>query len=162
VRIHWRTAWQGQDIVVWREDDEVDRLPGAQIHRVVVVHREGGDLPGDLLHALVQLDDHWVLLPAETGIAGRVHFERQAFWAERDCIFWVPQAQARLPSRLLRGHWWLRSSHLPFGRVPREQLDALIDAWPLEGPQTWEQRKWQRIADGRPFADLAPGHRLRA
>jgi len=28
----------------------------------------------------------------------------------------------------------------------------VIERWPLQGPQTWEQRKWRRIERSRPFA----------
>jgi hypothetical protein len=31
-------------------------------------------------------------------------------------------------------------------------LASLVERWPLQGPQTWEQRKWRRIARNRPFA----------
>ena len=37
-------------------------------------------------------------------------------------------------------------------RLPRSELAATIDKWPMEGPQTWEQRKWSTIARNRPFA----------
>ena len=33
----WRTLWQHQDIVVYRDEVEVDRLPGASIARVYPV-----------------------------------------------------------------------------------------------------------------------------
>jgi hypothetical protein len=39
-------------------------------------------------------------------------------------------------------------------RVPRAELDAVIAGWPLEGPQTWDERKWARIEQLRPFAAL--------
>jgi hypothetical protein len=35
-------------------------------------------------------------------------------------------------------------------------LASRIEQWPLEGPQTWDQRKWMRIASSRPFAGLNP------
>jgi hypothetical protein len=51
-----------------------------------------------------------------------------------------------------------------FGRVPRVDLDDSIARWTLTGPQTWDERKWQRIASSRPFATAveAAKPRLRA
>ncbi len=148
----WRTAWQGPDIVVFRDDEEIDRLQADQIERVVLVHQGRGDTPGDLLYALVELPQDVLLFPAETGFAGRVNFERQAFWAERNCIYWVANAQAHLPLRFRTAHWWLRLSGPSYARVPRDQFAGSLEQWPLEGPQTWEQRKWRRIAQARPFS----------
>jgi hypothetical protein len=157
----WRTAWHGQDIVVYRNDEEVDRVNAQQILRVVFVHRDNSDAPGDLVHALVETEAECLLFPADTGFAGRVNFERQAFWAERACVYWVGERAAPLPMRLRRGVWFLRSSVAEFARLPRAELAAIIERWPLEGPQTWEQRKWRRIEDSRPFATGAES-RLRA
>jgi hypothetical protein len=154
----WHTAWQGPDLVVFRGDEEVDRFAASQIERVVFVHRGAGDTPGDLAFALVELPQEHILLPAETGFAGRVHFERLSFWDERQCIFWVPESKAPLPSRLKRGVWLLRSSSPAYSRLPRQELASIVERWPLTGPQTWEQRKWQRIAMSRPFANTTmPG-----
>lgn len=153
----WHTAWQGPDLVVFRDDKEVDRFAAAQIERVIFVYRGHGDTPGDLQFAVVELPDEAILLPAETGFAGRVNFERLSFWAERQCIYWVAEQKASLPARLRRGLWLLRPAAPAYARVPRAELAARIDQWPLEGPQTWEQRKWNRIAMSRPFAGLTPG-----
>lgn len=150
----WNTAWQGPDLVVFRDEKEVDRFPAAQIERVIFVHRGNGDKPGDLQFALVELPDEHILLPAETGFAGRVNFERLSFWAERQCVYWVPEQKAALPSRLRRSVWLLRPGAPAYTRLPRSELASRVEQWPLEGPQTWEQRKWMRIALGRPFAGL--------
>ena len=150
----WRTAWQGQDIVVLCNDAEVDRLDATQIERVVLVHRGAGDTPGDLLLAVVELRDAALFFPADTGFAGRVNFERQAFWAERACVYWVTEARAPLPLRLRRGRGFLGLAGPVFTRLPREELAGVVERWPLEGPQTWEQRKWRRIERSRPFAAL--------
>lgn len=150
----WNTAWQGPDLVVFRDEKEVDRFPAAQIERVIFVHRNNGDKPGDLQFALVELQDEHILLPAETGFAGRVNFERLSFWAERQCVYWVPEQKAALPSRLRRSVWLLRPGAPAYTRLPRSELASRVEQWPLEGPQTWEQRKWMRIALGRPFAGL--------
>jgi hypothetical protein len=150
----WNTAWQGPDLVVSRNDTEVDRFAAAQIERVIFVHRGAGDTPGDLLFAVVELPDEHILLPAETGFAGRVNFERQNFWAEKQCVYWVPEHKASLPSRLRRSVWLMRPGAPAYTRLPRTELAARIEQWPIEGPQTWEQRKWMRIASSRPFAGL--------
>ena len=161
MRGSWRTAWQGQDIVVYRDETEVDRVHAPQIERVVFVHRGAGDSPGDLLHAVVVTDTDCLIFPADTGFAGRVNFERQSFWSERACVFWVKETQASLPLRLRRGVWFLRSASPAFVRVPRAELVPLVDAWPLEGPLTWDQRKWRHIENSRPFSSSRDS-RLRA
>jgi len=148
----WHTAWQGLDIVVYRNDAEVDRLHAPDIERVVLVHHGSGDTPGDLVQAVVEVGDSCLIFPADTGFAGRVNFERQAFWAERACVYWVNEARAPLPHRLRRGRWFPGLSHPVYRRVPRTELAALIERWPVQGPQTWEQRKWRHIERNRPFA----------
>jgi hypothetical protein len=157
----WRTAWQGQDIVVFKDDVEVDRVNAGQIQRVMFLHRNEGDSPGDLVQAVVELADDYLLFPADTGLAGRINFERQAYWTERACIYWVNETRAPLPMRLRRGRWFLGFAPPGYQRVPRAELAALVERWPLEGPQTWDQRKWQRIERNRPFAPRDEG-RLRA
>ena len=152
MKLQWRTAWQGQEIVVYREDEEIDRFDAGHIQRVLFVHRDSGDSPGDLVLALVELPEDYLLLPADTGFAGRVNFERQTYWSERACVYWVNEAQATLPLRLRRGRWFLGFSGPTYVRLPRAELAALIERWPLQGPQTWEQRKWRRIERNRPFA----------
>jgi hypothetical protein len=161
MRATWRTTWHGQDIVVYRDDVEVDRVHAAQIERVVFLHRNAGDSPGDLAHAVVELADECLVFAADTGFAGRVNFERHAFWAERACVYWVSEAQAALPPRLRRGRWFLPAGAPLYARVPRAELATLIEHWPLQGPQTWEQRKWRRIENSRPFGSTGPG-RLQA
>mgnify|MGYP001310662013 CR=1 FL=1 len=153
----WRTAWQGQEIVVYRDEQAIDRVAAQDIRRVVFVHAGAGDSPGDLQYALVETPDDVLLLPDYTGFAGRVNFERQAFWAERGCVYWVPQRQVSLPRPLRQGRWPLRATGPRFARVSRAELAGLIDSWPLQGPQTWEQRKWRRIEDSRPFSNSSPG-----
>jgi hypothetical protein len=161
MRSTWRTAWQGQDIVVYKDDTIVDRVGANEIRRVVFVHRNAGESPGELLYAVVELENECLIFPDYTGFAGRVNFERQAFWAEKGCVYWVRDTRASLPLRLRRGRWLLRVAGPEFARLPRVELAPLLEKWPLEGPQTWEQRKWRRIENSRPFASTAPG-RLRA
>jgi hypothetical protein len=161
MRTAWRTVWQGPDIIVYRDDLEVDRVSSEQIRRVIFVHQGSGDSLGDLAYAIVELSNEYVILPDYTGFAGRVNFERHAFWAERGCVYWIAETHAVLPASLRRGRRLLRQTGPEFARVPRAELEAAIASWPLDGPQTWEQRKWRRIEDGRPFTSTAPG-RLRA
>ena len=148
----WRTAWQGQDIIVYRDETEIDRVNAEQIQRVVFVYSGSGESPGDLQYAIIDTATDCILLPADTGFAGRVNFERTEYWASRACVFWAPAARAALPMRLRRGSWWRLASGPAYHRVPRSDLAPLMDQWPLEGPQTWEQRKWRRIERNRPFS----------
>ena len=151
------TRWEGNDLLVLRQDKEIDRIAAREIHRVILVCH-GGDSPSDLRFAVVEtLADH-VLLPATSGIAGRVHFERQSFWMQRPCVYWVDEARAPLPRRLLPGVWLLRSHRPGYMRLPHDELAGVIDQWPLEGPQSWEQRKWANIVRSRllPHAATRP------
>lgn len=152
MRASWRTAWQGNEIVVYRDDVEADRFDADSIQRVLLVHRGDGESPGDLVQALVELPDEYLIFPADTGFAGRVNFERQGYWAQRGCVYWVNETRAPLPMRLRRGPRFLGFGTPGYLRVPRADLAALIERWPVEGPQTWEQRKWRRIERSRPFS----------
>lgn len=153
----WHTAWQGQDVVVFRDDIEIDRFTADQVMRVVFVHRGLGETPGDLAFALVELPEEYIIFPADTGFAGRVHFERTSFWEEKQCVYWVPESQASLPYGLRGGLWLLRAGTPGYRRVPRAELSATLDRWPLTGPETWEQRKWRRIERSRPFGSSQAG-----
>ncbi len=156
--VRWHTLWQGRDIVVFRDDVEADRFAADHIERIVFVHRGRGDLPTDLVFTVVELGDDGLLFPVETGFAGRVNFERQAYWAERDCVYWAPHSRASLPSSVRRTQWWKPWCGLTlspgFMRVPRADLAATMQRWPLTGPQTWDQRKWQRIERSQPFSNV--------
>jgi len=160
MRMELNTAWQGMDLVVLEHDHEIDRLHAQDIDRVILVCRGHGDTPGDLAFAIIETPTEHVVLPAESGIAGRVHFERQAFWAQRNCIYWVSEAQAALPRRLRPGLWILRRQRPGYMRLPRTELAPTLEQWPLEGPQTWEQRKWDRIVRSRLLAPLDQAPRL--
>jgi hypothetical protein len=142
------TRWEGNDLLVLRNEQEIDRIAARDIHRVILVCH-GGDSPSDLRFAVVETTAEHILLPAASGIAGRVHFERQSFWMQRPCVYWVDEARAPLPRRLLQGVWMLRR-HVPgYMRLPHEELASVVDGWPLEGPQSWEQRKWAHIVRNR-------------
>jgi len=148
------TRWQSMELVVTRDGHEIDRVAAAAIERVILVYRERGDTPGDLAFAVLQTREHHLLLPPESGIAGRVHFERQAFWSERRCVYWAPLAKAHLPRKLCAGLWILRSNKPAFIRLACAELAPLLATWPLEGPQSWDERKVARIARARPFGAL--------
>lgn len=151
---HWSTRWSGTDIVVLRNDVEIDRVAASAIRRIVFVHPAEATSAGDTAFALVELDDEFIVFPTETGLAGRVHFERQAFWAAKACIYWVDDtAVARLPAICTARHGLGLGRRKPrYGRVSREQLAPVIEQWPLEGPQSWDERRWRRIERSRPFA----------
>lgn len=154
---HWHTGWCGHDIVVMRNDAEVDRIHAPDIRRVVFVQPTPSTSAGDLSFALAELSGEFVVFPAETGFAGRVHFERQAFWAAKACVYWADAAQVRLPARCLvrRGLALTRRSPC-YGRVPRAELEPLLAQWALEGPQSWDERRWRQIERSRPFSRFDP------
>lgn len=148
------TRWEGCDLVVLRGQQVADRIAGHDIGRVVLVCR-GGDTPADLDFAVIETDTDHLLLPADSGIAGRVYFERQPYWTERCCIHWVTGRHAPLPRHVWPGVWLLRRHRPTYLRLPAAELAPLIEQWPLQGPQTWEQRKWAQIASKRHLAALA-------
>ena len=148
------TRWEGNDLLVLRNEQEIDRIPARDIHRVILVC-QGGDAPSNLRFAVIETTAEHIVLPAATGIAGRVHFERQGFWMQRPCVYWIDEARAPLPRRLLPGVWLLRKQVPGYVRLPHTELAAIVDAWPVEGPQSWEQRKWAHIVRNRM---LPPAH----
>ncbi len=156
----WRTLWQQNDIVVYRDEVEVDRLTADRIERVYLVYRGHGDTPGDIAQSIVELGDGegYALFEPNTGFAGRVNFERLSFWQARRCVYWVAASKAVLPWRLRFGAWRGEANNRPFRRLAREELAACVQHWALEGPQTWEDRKRRRLERSRPFghASSAP------
>ena len=150
----WHTQWQAMDLVVKRDGREIDRVAAADIEQAIVVYTDRGATPGDLAFVVLRTRTHDLLLPADTGIASRLHFERQAFWHAQRCIHWVPAAQAALPRRLCQGVWILRQHTPGYMRLARDELEVVIGQWPLEGPQTWDERKDELIERMRPCAAL--------
>ena len=151
-----QTQWQSRDLLVLNNGQEVERLPADDIQRVVLAHQHGGTTPGDLAWALIELSQDAVLLPASSGIAGRIHFEHQDFWSRHPCVYWIAARQAPLPRRLrLAAAGGLFSRWRPaYLRVPRAEVAPLLAKWALQGPQSWEQRKWEHIHRTRLFAPL--------
>jgi len=149
----WRTLWQQNDIVVFRDDIEVDRLPADRIERVCLLYSGSGDSPGDIVQSVVQMagDEGYALFDAHTGFAGRVNFERHAFWREKACVYWVPVAAATFPWRLRFGAWRGEGKGRAFRRLASDEMAGAIGSWRLEGPQTWDERKHGRIQRTRPF-----------
>lgn len=149
----WRTLWQQNDIVVYRDEIEIDRLPASRIERVYLIYRGLGDTPGEIAQSVVELsgDEGYVMFEPHTGFAGRVNFERQSVWREKACVYWVPAASAALPWRLRFGSWRGESSGRAFQRLAHEELAGCVARWELDGPQTWEERKHRRIERSRPF-----------
>lgn len=150
-----QTAWSGSDLVVSRNDVEIDRLHAPDIERIVFVQSGSSDNAGDMSFALVELKDEYIVFPVETGLAGRVHFERQSFWESKACIYWADAISARLPAQYLarRGFAWARREP-QYGRIARAELAPVIEHWLLEGPQSWDERRWQRIERSQPFARI--------
>ena len=160
MKTSWRTLWQHHEIVVYRDEVEVDRLAAERIERVYLVYRGRGDTPNDIAQTIVELAGAggFALFEAETGFAGRVNFERQSFWQERRCIYWVPAAAALLPWRLRLGGWPGDANKRAFRRLAKDDLADCVERWQLEGPQTWEDRKRRRIERTRPFGHASGVH----
>jgi hypothetical protein len=156
----WRTLWQHNDIVVYRDEVEVDRLPAESIQRVYFVYRRRGDTPGDIAQSVVELadDQGYAVFEPNTGFAGRVNFERQSFWKERRCVYWVAAPLAAIPWRLRFHAWRAESVSRAFRRLAKDELAGSIERWDLEGPQTWEERKNRRIERSRPFGYAHGAH----
>jgi hypothetical protein len=153
MKTNWRTLWQQQSIVVYRDEIEVDRLAAERIRRVVFLYAGAGDSPGDIGTSVVEFEGEaagYALLEARTGFAGRVNFERRAFWQARACVYWVPAAGVALPWRLRLGGWRGETGSA-YRRVDRAELEACLGRWALQAPQTWEERKRDRLERSRPF-----------
>jgi hypothetical protein len=149
----WRTLWQHHDIVVYRNEVEVDRLAAEKIRRVYLIYCGLGNTPGDIAQSVVELagEQGYALFEPNTGFAGRVNFERQSFWDERRCVYWVAAPAAALPWRMRFAAWRGDSAGQAFRRLSRDEFAGSVERWRLEGPQTWEERKRRRIERSRPF-----------
>ena len=134
-----------------REPVELDLVAAARIECVYLVYRGHGDSPGDIGVSVVELDDGYALFEAQTGFAGRVNFERHAFWQASKCVYWVSAASAALPWRLRLGAWPGTAPARAYRRLERSEIEGCVANWVLEGPETWEDRKKRRIDRSRPF-----------
>jgi hypothetical protein len=144
------TRWQADGIVVTRGGDWVDRLRADEIERVTLVHAGEGESPGEVRAAVFELAGRTVVLGAESGIAGRVLFERQAYWSQRNCIYWVKQRHVSWPPIAGASRWPLRRL-VPQHRSNTPDAAPLFDRADATGPHTWDQRKWHRIERRRHF-----------
>jgi hypothetical protein len=134
-------------------------LRASDIERVTLVHAGEGESPGEVRAALFEMAERAVLLGAASGIAGRVLFERQAYWAQRNCIYWVGERRVSWPSVLGEPRWPLMRPRVPMRRTLTPAAAAsLIDRAEVTGPHTWDERKRHRIERRRPF----PGHAIGA
>ena len=134
-------------------------MRASDIERVTLVHAGEGESPGEVRAALFEMAERAVLLGAASGIAGRVLFERQAYWAQRNCIYWVGERRVSWPSVLGEPRWPLMRPRVPMRRTLTPAAAAsLIDRAEVTGPHTWDERKRHRIERRRPF----PGHAIGA
>jgi hypothetical protein len=148
----WRTHWQHEEIVVYRDEVEVDRLAADAIGRVFFLYRGLGDTPNDIGQTLVELDGAgYALFEPSTGFAGRVNFERLRYWQESRCVYWISAAKATLPWRLRLAPWRSEGGPRAFRRLAADELAGCVERWSLEGPQTWDDRKRRRIERTRLF-----------
>ncbi len=146
-----RTCWQADEIGVMRAGETVDRLPAQEIERVTLVHIGVGESPIEVHAAIFELPDRVVVLGAQCGIAGRVLFERQSFWTQRNCIYWVSHRHVAWPAAEGDSRWpFARQApaHLQLTPAAAKHLFQCTDA---TGPHTWEQRKQYRFERQRPF-----------
>lgn len=153
------TCWWADEIVVTQGRELIDRLRAGAIERVTLVHIGDGESPGEVRAALFEMADRAVLLGATSGIAGRVLFERQAYWSQRNCIYWVGERGVTWPSVLGEPRWPLVRPRVPQHRtLTRAATASLLEHAEVTGPHTWDERKRHRIERRRPF----PGHPIGA
>lgn len=150
------TGWQADEIVVTRAGQPVERLRASDIDRVTLVHSGEGESPGEIRAVIFETTARAVLLSADTGIAGRVLFERQAYWAQRNCIYWINERRVSWPSNRAAARWPFASRQPQHGSLAPPALAAVLNQADLTGPHTWEQRKQRRIERRRPFRGGAP------
>lgn len=147
-----RTCWRADEIMVTQGGHVIDRLRSGRIERVTLVHAGEGESPGEVRAALFQTSGRTVLLGAASGIAGRVLFERQAYWAQRNCIYWVAERGVDWPAAFGASRWPFARPRLPqHCSLTYTVVSALLDRAEPKGPHTWEQRKQYRIERRRPF-----------
>jgi hypothetical protein len=153
-----KTCWRADEIVVTQGGQLIDRLRATRIDRVTLVHTGEGESPGEVRAALFQTVGRAVLLGAESGIAGRVLFERQAYWSQRRCIYWVAEGDVDWPMVFGKSRWPFGRPHLPHHCcLTSTAVATLLDRAVPSGPHTWDQRKQRRIERRRPFRGHAIG-----
>lgn len=151
-----KTCWRGDEIVVTQGGQPIDRLRAGRIDRVMLVHAGDGESPSEVRVALFHTAGRAVLLGAESGIAGRVLFERQAYWTQRRCIYWVAERSVDWTSIFGAPRWPFARLHLPqHCTLTSTAVATLLDRAVPSGPHTWDQRKQLRIDRRRPFRGRA-------
>jgi len=153
-----RTCWQADEIAVARGDELIDRLRADDIERVTLVHAGEGESPIEVRAALFEMPDRVVLLGAECGIAGRVLFERQAYWSRRNCIYWINERCVSWPETVGEARRLFARQPPQYQLFTAAEARALFARTDLTGPHTWDQRKQCRFERRRPF----PGRLLGA
>jgi hypothetical protein len=153
-----KACWRGDEIVVTRGAECIDRLPAGEIRRVTLIHHGAGESPGDVRAALFETPERAVLLRASSGVAGSVLFERQLYWSQRDCIYWVGERGVAWRLALGGSRWPPGRTALPeHRRLSPADAASLLERAALTGPHTWDQRKQYRIERRRPFPGWAIG-----
>jgi len=154
-----KTCWRGDEILVTQGVQLIDRLRARRIDRVTLVHAGEGESPSEVRVALFHTAGRVVLLGTQSGIAGRVLFERQAYWTQRRCIYWVAERSVDWPSIFGAACWPFARPHLPqHCTLTSTAVATLLDRAVPSGPHTWDQRKQHRIERRRPFR----GHAIAA
>ncbi len=151
------TGWQGDEIVVGRGSEVIDRLHADELGRVTLVHSGAGDSPAEVRAAVIEMRDRVVLLDAACGIVGRVLFERQSYWSERHCIYWASERGVSWPGVQPDVRWLLARPVPPYRRLAPAAAASLFERAELSGPHTWDQRKHFRIERRRLFPGRALG-----
>lgn len=152
-----RTGWQADEIAVTRGGESVDRLRADDIERVTLVHIGAGESPIEVHAAIFELPDRVVVLGAQCGIAGRVLFERQAYWAQRHCIYWVSHRRVAWPETEADSRWLFARQAPPHLQLTPAVAKTLFQRSDATGPHTWDQRKQYRFERQRPFGGRQVG-----
>ena len=152
-----RTCWQADEIAVTRGDELIDRLRADEIERVTLVHIGAGESPIEVHSAIFEFADRVVVLGAQCGIAGRVLFERQAYWSQRNSIHWVSYRRVSWPETQGESRWLFARQVPPYQQLTPEQAKSLFQCSDVTGPHTWDQRKQYRFERQRPFGGRQVG-----
>ncbi|HTP72043.1 MAG TPA: hypothetical protein VML58_07480 [Burkholderiaceae bacterium] len=147
-----KTCWRGDEILVTQGALQIDRLCASDIERVTLIHRGAGESPGEVRAALFELTERAVLLRATSGVAASVLFEHQAYWSDRNCVYWVSERCVARSSAVGSLRWPFGGAGLPRHRaLSRADAASLFERAVVTGPHTWDQRKRYRIERRRPF-----------
>ena len=157
----WRTRWQQNDIVVYRDEVEVDRLPAERIARVYLVYRGRGDTPNDIAQTVVELagDEGFARVRARDRLRRPRQFRAAAVLAGAPLHLLgggADRVAALAASPAAPGA--AKRTSAPFAASAATSSPAASSGWQREGPQTWEDRKRRRIERSRPFGYTSGAH----